>query len=53
MLAFDALIEFPTGVDVIWQGNNIATIDLPPLCAAGGVGIPNLQTTGKLTTLIG
>lgn len=46
---FDALIEFPEGVDVIWQGNKIATISLPPICSAGGSGVPTLQTTGILT----
>lgn len=47
--AFDASIEFPFGVDVIWEGSKIATIALPPICAAGGSGVPNLETVGILT----
>ncbi|KAM0750211.1 hypothetical protein T439DRAFT_247618 [Meredithblackwellia eburnea MCA 4105] len=46
---FDASIEFPNGVDVIWDGSMIATIALPPICSAGGSGVPNLLTTGILT----
>lgn len=46
---FDALISFPNGVDVIFMGNKIATIALPPICAPGSVGQPLLLTTGKLT----
>lgn len=46
---FDALIEFPQGVQVIWQGSHIADIALPPICSSGGVGVPNLETTGVLT----
>lgn len=43
---FDALIEFPYGLDVIWQGSNIATISLPPICSPGGQGVPDYRTTG-------
>lgn len=46
---FDALIEFPNGVEVFWQGSHIANIALPPICSAGGSGVPNLSTTGVLT----
>jgi hypothetical protein len=46
---FDALIEFPNGVEVFWQGFHIADIALPPICSAGGSGVPNLSTTGVLT----
>ncbi|KAL8279026.1 hypothetical protein RQP46_008484 [Phenoliferia psychrophenolica] len=45
----DALIEFPEGVKVFWQGNHIADISLPPICSAGGAGVPDLRTTGYLT----
>ncbi|SGY79107.1 BQ5605_C008g05044 [Microbotryum silenes-dioicae] len=46
---FDASIEFPFGVDVIWEGQNIAKIALPPICSRGNVGVPALNTTGILT----
>ncbi|SCV70806.1 BQ2448_3568 [Microbotryum intermedium] len=46
---FDALIEFPAGVDVIWEGQNIANIDLPSICSSGSIGVPALNTTGVLT----
>jgi alpha-D-ribose 1-methylphosphonate 5-triphosphate synthase subunit PhnH len=45
---FDALIEFPQGVDVIFQGANIANIILPPICSPGGASVPDLETTGIL-----
>ncbi|KAM0789126.1 hypothetical protein ACM66B_003180 [Microbotryomycetes sp. NB124-2] len=45
---FDALIEFPEGVDVYFQGSLIANIILPPICSAGGSGVPDLETTGIL-----
>ncbi|KAH7926942.1 hypothetical protein BV22DRAFT_1007914 [Leucogyrophana mollusca] len=44
----DALIEFVEPVVVAWQGNNIATISLPPVCAAANSGVPNYQAQGKL-----
>ena len=47
--AFDASIEFPSPVEVIWEGSHIADISLPPICAAGGQGVPDLATTGILT----
>ena len=46
---FDAQIEFPDGVKVTWQGQDIAKIALPPICAAADVGVPNLRTSGELT----
>ncbi|BGP00846.1 hypothetical protein RTBOTA2_002159 [Rhodotorula toruloides] len=46
---FDALIEFPDGVDVLFQGTKIANIKLPPICSAGGSGVPDYKTTGTLT----
>lgn len=47
--AFDALIEFPFGLKVIFLGEYIADIALPPICSSGGSAVPNLQTTGILT----
>lgn len=46
---FDALIEFPGGVTVIWQGSKIATIALPAICSSANSGVPALVTTGVLT----
>ncbi|KAI6121372.1 hypothetical protein F5141DRAFT_1186618 [Pisolithus sp. B1] len=34
---------------VTWQGYDIATISLPPVCAAANTGVPDYQTSGKLT----
>ncbi|EGO25193.1 hypothetical protein SERLADRAFT_448192 [Serpula lacrymans var. lacrymans S7.9] len=45
----DALIEFVEPVTVTWQGHDIATISLPPVCAAANTGVPNYQTQGTLT----
>ena len=45
---FDAQIEFPEGVTVTWQGQDIAQIQLPPICAQADIGVPNLRTNGKL-----
>lgn len=45
---FDASIEFPEPVDVIWEGNKIAEITLPAICSTGSAGVPNLQTTANL-----
>ncbi|KAF8557967.1 hypothetical protein OG21DRAFT_1504634 [Imleria badia] len=44
----DALIEFVDPVTVNWQGNDIATISLPPVCAAANTGVPNYAAQGKL-----
>lgn len=46
---FDALISFPDGVSVTWQGRVIANIALPPMCSTGSIGVPNLQTSSLLT----
>ncbi|GAA5897781.1 hypothetical protein JCM8208_000260 [Rhodotorula glutinis] len=46
---FDALIEFPDGVDVYFMNAKIAVIDLPPICSPGGQGVPDYETTGTLT----
>lgn len=53
--AFDALIEFPEGLDVIWEGTTIASISLPPICSPGGTSVPNLETIGlvQITNLDG
>ncbi|WFD49313.1 hypothetical protein GLX27_003993 [Malassezia furfur] len=45
---FDAQIEFPEGVSVTWEGQSIATIELPPIRAFAYEGVPNLRTTGEL-----
>lgn len=45
---FDALISFPGPVNVIWQGSHIADLTLPPICSAGGIGVPDLETTAIL-----
>lgn len=45
----DALITFVEPVDVAWQGRKIATIDLPPVCAAANTGVPEYRTSGKLS----
>ncbi|KAF4598358.1 hypothetical protein EYR38_006760 [Pleurotus pulmonarius] len=44
----DALISFTEPVTVTWNGNNIAQITLPPICAAADSGVPNYQTNGRL-----
>ncbi|KIJ67573.1 hypothetical protein HYDPIDRAFT_180379 [Hydnomerulius pinastri MD-312] len=44
----DALIEFVEPATVTWQGHDIATISLPPICAAANTGVPNYQAQGKL-----
>lgn len=46
---FDALIEFPFGLDVIWQGSDIASLALESICSPGGTGVPNLQTIAVLS----
>lgn len=46
---FDASIEFPHGLDVIFAGNKIASLALPPICTSGGAGVPDLETTAILT----
>ncbi|KAJ8482152.1 hypothetical protein ONZ45_g15054 [Pleurotus djamor] len=44
----DSLISFMEPVTVTWEGNNIAQIELPPICAAANSGVPNYQTQAKL-----
>ncbi|KAH7915074.1 hypothetical protein BJ138DRAFT_1122997 [Hygrophoropsis aurantiaca] len=44
----DALIEFVEPVIVTWQGQDIATISLPPVCAAANTGVPDYQAQGTL-----
>ncbi|EST10168.1 Protein of unknown function DUF3712 [Kalmanozyma brasiliensis GHG001] len=46
---FDAYIEFPEPLTVTWQGRNIATLSLPPICAFANEGVPDLRTSGHLT----
>ena len=45
----DAKISFPEPVVVAWQGNNIATISLPPVCAAANTGVPTYTPSATLT----
>ena len=45
----DAYITFPQPLTVTYAGYNIATISLPPICAAANSGVPNLHTNGQLT----
>ncbi|KAN0059778.1 hypothetical protein ACQY0O_008352 [Thecaphora frezii] len=45
---FDAYIEFPEPLSVTWQGSDIATLALPPICAFANEGVPNLVTSGTL-----
>ncbi|KAI0256058.1 hypothetical protein BJV78DRAFT_435519 [Lactifluus subvellereus] len=47
----DALIEFEEPVTVTWQGNDIATITLPSICAAANVGVPDYHTNAHLTIM--
>ncbi|GAA6057282.1 hypothetical protein JCM3770_004534 [Rhodotorula araucariae] len=46
---FDALIEFPEGLEVFYEDQHIADLALPPICSSGGSGVPNLSTTAVLT----
>ncbi|GAA5951249.1 hypothetical protein JCM3765_002422 [Sporobolomyces pararoseus] len=46
---FDALISFPNGADVFFMGGKIATLNIPPICSAGGSGVPDLELNAKLT----
>jgi hypothetical protein len=45
----DALITFVDPVTVNWDGSNIATIALPPVCAAANDGVPNYTPSARLT----
>lgn len=44
----DAKINFMEPVVVSWQGQNIATISLPPVCASANTGVPVYTTQGTL-----
>ncbi|GJJ06156.1 hypothetical protein Clacol_000345 [Clathrus columnatus] len=48
----DALITFVEPVTVNWQGHDIATIALPPVCAAANVGVPDYQTFTQFATFL-
>ncbi|KAI0643298.1 hypothetical protein C8Q79DRAFT_1012595 [Trametes meyenii] len=45
----DAEITFVEPVIVTWQGNHIATISLPPVCAGANAGVPDYETSARLT----
>ncbi|KAJ3724969.1 hypothetical protein DFJ43DRAFT_1197841 [Lentinula guzmanii] len=45
----DALITFTEPVDVLWEGQQIATISLPPICAAANAGVPDYETSATLS----
>ena len=45
----DAQIVFVDPVNVNWQGQDIATITLPPVCMAASIGVPDYEINGHLT----
>jgi hypothetical protein len=45
----DAYIQFPEGVTVTYDGMDIATIALPPICAFADSGVPELRSDATLT----
>ncbi|KAK0556496.1 hypothetical protein OC844_005834 [Tilletia horrida] len=45
---FDAFIEFTEPLTVNWKGSNIATIQLPGICAQANKGVPDYRSTGTL-----
>ncbi|TFY72142.1 hypothetical protein EVG20_g865 [Dentipellis fragilis] len=45
----DAEITFVEPVNVNWNGNDIAQIALPPICASANAGLPDYQTNAHLT----
>ncbi|KAF5389363.1 hypothetical protein D9757_004389 [Collybiopsis confluens] len=47
--SLDALITFIEPVDISWNGQKIATISLPPICAAANSGVPNYETNAQLS----
>jgi hypothetical protein len=47
----DAYIEFPDGVTVNFQGTDIASLTLSPICSQVPDGVPVLTNTGHLTIL--
>lgn len=44
----DAKITFAEPIVVNWQGHDIATISLPPVCASANTGVPDYVTSGDL-----
>lgn len=48
---FDAQIAFPEPVNVNWQGHDIATISLPPVCIAANDGAPDYETKAHLVIM--
>ncbi|KAH8119480.1 hypothetical protein DFH11DRAFT_1722990 [Phellopilus nigrolimitatus] len=45
----DAEITFVEPVTVNWEGQDIATISLPAVCAAANSGVPDYETNGHLS----
>ncbi|KAJ4494066.1 hypothetical protein C8J55DRAFT_533507 [Lentinula edodes] len=45
----DASITFTEPLEVTWEGRQIATISLPPICAAANVGVPDYETDATLS----
>ncbi|TFK54041.1 hypothetical protein OE88DRAFT_1732763 [Heliocybe sulcata] len=45
----DALIAFTEPVTVTWEGHDIASISLPPICGAANSGVPDYETSAHLT----
>ncbi|CDO73852.1 hypothetical protein BN946_scf185016.g9 [Trametes cinnabarina] len=45
----DAQITFTEPVTVTWDGSDIATIALPPVCASANSGVPDYETNAHLT----
>ncbi|KAE8231424.1 hypothetical protein CF326_g3562 [Tilletia indica] len=45
----DAYIEFLDPVTITWEGHNIATIKLDPICSRANEGVPDYRTTAQLT----
>ncbi|KAF9562767.1 hypothetical protein CPC08DRAFT_361960 [Agrocybe pediades] len=45
----DASIVFTEPLNVNWQGHDIAKIELPSVCAAANIGVPDYQTKARLT----
>ncbi|KAF9047294.1 hypothetical protein BJ165DRAFT_1464966 [Panaeolus papilionaceus] len=45
----DALIAFTEPLNVNFNGKDIGTITLPPICAAANTGVPDYETTAHFT----
>ncbi|KAJ3850500.1 hypothetical protein EV368DRAFT_84496 [Lentinula lateritia] len=45
----DASITFTEPLEVTWEGRQIATISLPPICAAANAGVPDYETDATLS----